>query len=42
MDAGVDMLGEKWTLLILREVWYGAARFSDFERIFGMPPQSAR
>ena len=31
------MVGEKWTLLILREVWYGASRFSDLERILGCP-----
>ena len=33
----LEVVGEKWTLLILREVWYGASRFSDFERILGCP-----
>lgn len=33
----LDVVGEKWTILILREVWYGSSRFSDFERILGCP-----
>jgi DNA-binding HxlR family transcriptional regulator len=33
----LEIVGEKWTLLILREVWYGSSRFSDFERILGCP-----
>ena len=33
----LEVVGEKWTLLILREVWYGASRFSDFERILECP-----
>lgn len=33
----LEVVGEKWTLLILREVWYGASRFSDFERTLGCP-----
>jgi DNA-binding HxlR family transcriptional regulator len=33
----LEVVGEKWTLLILREVWYGASRFSDLERILGCP-----
>lgn len=33
----LEVVGEKWTLLILREVWYGASRFSDFERMLGCP-----
>jgi DNA-binding HxlR family transcriptional regulator len=35
MPAPLALVGERWTLLILREVWYGASRFSDFERILG-------
>jgi DNA-binding HxlR family transcriptional regulator len=33
----LDVVGEKWTILILREVWYGSSRFSDFERILSCP-----
>ena len=33
----LEVVGEKWTILILREVWYGTSRFSDFERILGCP-----
>jgi len=33
----LEVVGEKWTILILREVWYGSSRFSDFERILGCP-----
>jgi DNA-binding HxlR family transcriptional regulator len=28
----LDVLGEKWTLLILREAFYGLCRFDDFAR----------
>ncbi len=34
-----EMLGEKWTILILRELLYGTSRFSDFQRaIKGISP----
>jgi DNA-binding HxlR family transcriptional regulator len=33
----LEVVGEKWTLLILREVSYGASRFSDLEKILGCP-----
>jgi DNA-binding HxlR family transcriptional regulator len=33
----LEVVGEKWTIMILREVWYGSSRFSDFERILGCP-----
>lgn len=33
----LEVVGEKWTLLILREVSYGASRFSEFEQILGCP-----
>jgi DNA-binding HxlR family transcriptional regulator len=33
----LDVVGEKWTLLILREVFYGSTRFSDFEHVLGCP-----
>lgn len=31
--VGLDRLGDRWTLLLIRDlVWYGPARFSGFER----------
>ena len=33
----LDVVGEKWTLLILREIFYGSNRFSDFEHVLGCP-----
>ncbi|MDN5920381.1 MAG: helix-turn-helix transcriptional regulator [Pseudonocardia sp.] len=31
----LELLGEKWTFLIVREAWYGIGRFADFERALG-------
>jgi DNA-binding HxlR family transcriptional regulator len=31
----LDLLGEKWTLLVLREAVYGVRRFDDFARALG-------
>ena len=31
----LDVLGEKWTLLVLREAFYGLCRFDDFARALG-------
>jgi DNA-binding HxlR family transcriptional regulator len=31
----LDLLGEKWTLLVLREAVYGVRRFDDFARAIG-------
>ncbi|WP_406340622.1 winged helix-turn-helix transcriptional regulator [Streptomyces sp. NBC_01578] len=33
----LEIVGEKWTILILREIWYGSSRFSDFEHVLGCP-----
>jgi DNA-binding HxlR family transcriptional regulator len=33
----LEIVGEKWTLLILRELWYGSSRFTDFEHVLGCP-----
>ena len=34
-----EVLGEKWTILILRELLYGTARFNEFQRaIHGISP----
>ncbi|WP_067825081.1 winged helix-turn-helix transcriptional regulator [Nocardia inohanensis] len=32
----VDLIGDWWTPLILREACYGATRFDEFERILGL------
>lgn len=34
----LDMLGDRWTLLILRDLHAGPARFGDLERGLGMAP----
>jgi DNA-binding HxlR family transcriptional regulator len=31
----LDIVGEKWTLLVLREAFYGIRRFADFQRALG-------
>ena len=31
----LDIVGEKWTLLVLREAFYGVRRFADFHRAVG-------
>ena len=32
IKRALDVLGEKWTLLVLREAIYGLRRFDDFAR----------
>ncbi|WP_225728173.1 MULTISPECIES: helix-turn-helix domain-containing protein [unclassified Nocardia] len=32
----VDLLGDWWTPLILRESFYGTTRFDDFEKVLGL------
>ena len=32
----LEVLGEKWTLLVVREALYGATRFSDFQDRLGI------
>src|SRR3712207_9133510 len=31
----LDVVGERWTLLVLREAFYGVRRFADFQRHLG-------
>ena len=31
----LEIVGEKWTLLVLREAFYGVRRFDDFHRALG-------
>src|SRR4029079_2922442 len=33
----LQVLGEKWTVLILRESFYGATRFEQFHRVLQCP-----
>jgi DNA-binding HxlR family transcriptional regulator len=33
----LDIVGERWTLLVLREAFYGVRRFDDFVRLLGCP-----
>lgn len=37
MARAVDIVGDRWTLLILRELFYGVRRFADFEADLGIP-----
>lgn len=34
--AMLNIFGDRWTLLVIREAFYGAARFSEFERNTGI------
>lgn len=34
---GLDVLGDRWTLLIMREALRGSTRFSEFREALGMP-----
>ncbi len=40
MDCSIartlDVVGERWTLLILRDAFYGIRRFDDFQRSLGI------
>jgi DNA-binding HxlR family transcriptional regulator len=33
----LEIVGERWTLLVLREAFYGVRRFDDFVRALGCP-----
>ena len=32
----VDLIGDGWTPMVLREAYYGTTRFDDFERVLGI------
>ena len=36
VGQAMDILGERWTFLILRESFYGVRRFSDMQRNLGI------
>src|SRR3954447_3263038 len=35
--GALSVVGEKWSLLVLREAFLGVRRFADFQRILGAP-----
>ena len=37
LAAAIDIIGERWTLLILRAAMYGVRRFDDFQAELGCP-----
>jgi len=37
IDRTLQALGEKWTLLIIRESFYGSTRFEQFHRVLQCP-----
>jgi DNA-binding HxlR family transcriptional regulator len=37
IQRSLDIVGERWTLLVLREAFYGVRRFEDFVRASGCP-----
>ncbi|AQT79591.1 transcriptional regulator [Mycolicibacterium litorale] len=39
VKRALDVVGEKWTLLVLREAFYGARRFEQFQTRIGCPRQ---
>jgi DNA-binding HxlR family transcriptional regulator len=36
VTTAVDVVGDKWTLLVLRDAFYGVRRFDDFARDLGI------
>jgi DNA-binding HxlR family transcriptional regulator len=38
VGRSMAVLGERWTIMILREALLGTTRFADFERNLGLPP----
>jgi len=37
IHRSLEIVGERWTLLVLREAFYGVRRFEDFVRVLGCP-----
>jgi DNA-binding HxlR family transcriptional regulator len=38
IQRAADLIGDRWTLLILREALFGRTRFSDFQKHLGVAP----
>lgn len=34
----LEVIGERWTLLVVRDLFYGVRRYSDLRRHIGLPP----
>ncbi|MDG4666255.1 helix-turn-helix domain-containing protein [Mycobacterium sp. 236(2023)] len=34
----LEVIGERWTLLIIRDAFFGVTRFTDFREHLGLPP----
>jgi DNA-binding HxlR family transcriptional regulator len=34
----LEVVGERWTLLVVRDLFYGIRRYSDLQKHIGMPP----
>lgn len=37
MARALEVVGERWTMLILRDLFYGVAHFTDLQRHLGIP-----
>jgi DNA-binding HxlR family transcriptional regulator len=37
MALACDLLGDRWTMLIIREAFYGVSRFDDLQSDLGIP-----
>src|ERR1700750_3412022 len=37
LARALEVIGERWTLLIVRDAFYGVRRFSDFHAHLGVP-----
>lgn len=38
MARALEVVGERWTLLIVRDLFYGIRRFSELRKHIGLPP----
>src|SRR6201987_4760700 len=38
LARALEVVGERWTLLIIRDAFYGVVRFSDFRAHLDIPP----
>src|ERR1700740_3363943 len=38
MARAMEVIGDRWTILILREAYYGVTRFDEFEHYVGVAP----
>ena len=38
MARAMEVVGDRWTILILREAYYGVTRFDEFEHYVGVAP----